>query len=168
MKIKVSAPASTASSTAYWISGLSSTGSISLATTLDAGRKRVPSPATGNTTLRSAAFIQAPSVLARDRHDFGGIRLVAPGKIRQQAGQAGAQGVFVVIAHGCRGLAQLRVEQLPRHATRLREEDLGVLGGLVILVVVEQFLEQFFAGAKAGVDDGDIALRSEERRVGKD
>ena len=44
-------PAATASSTAYWISGLSTTGSISFGFALVAGRKRVPRPATGNTAL---------------------------------------------------------------------------------------------------------------------
>ena len=42
-----SIPAARASSTAYWISGLSTTGSISLAVALVAGRNRVPRPATG-------------------------------------------------------------------------------------------------------------------------
>ena len=46
------APAASASSTAYWISGLSTTGSISLGLALVAGRKRVPRPATGNTAVR--------------------------------------------------------------------------------------------------------------------
>src|SRR5512139_644638 len=46
------APAARASSTAYWISGLSTTGSISLGLALVAGRKRVPRPATGNTAVR--------------------------------------------------------------------------------------------------------------------
>src|SRR6516162_1349935 len=46
------APATSASSTAYWMSGLSTTGSISLGLALVAGRKRVPRPATGNTAVR--------------------------------------------------------------------------------------------------------------------
>src|SRR5690349_2232250 len=50
---KCSIPAALASSTAYWISGLSTTGSISLGTALVAGRKRVPKPATGKTALRT-------------------------------------------------------------------------------------------------------------------
>jgi hypothetical protein len=41
-----------ASSTPYWITGLSTTGSISFGTALVAGRKRVPMPATGKTALR--------------------------------------------------------------------------------------------------------------------
>jgi len=41
-------------STAYWISGLSTTGSISFGLALVAGRNRVPRPATGNTAVRMA------------------------------------------------------------------------------------------------------------------
>src|SRR5829696_8539770 len=44
-------PAATASSTTYWIAGLSTTGSISLGVALVAGRNLVPSPATGITAL---------------------------------------------------------------------------------------------------------------------
>src|SRR5262245_34161116 len=44
-------PAATSSSTAYWIEGLSTTGSISLGWLLVAGRKRVPSPAAGITAF---------------------------------------------------------------------------------------------------------------------
>ena len=51
MKIMSVMPAAAASSTAYWISGLSTTGSISFGLALVAGRKRVPSPATGNTAF---------------------------------------------------------------------------------------------------------------------
>src|SRR5690349_24713150 len=50
------APAANASSTAYWISGLSTMGSISLGDALVAGRKRVPRPATGNTAVRMRAI----------------------------------------------------------------------------------------------------------------
>src|SRR5882672_273105 len=49
MKTRMRAPATSASSTAYWMSGLSTTGSISLGLALVAGRKRVPRPATGKT-----------------------------------------------------------------------------------------------------------------------
>src|SRR5580658_7585288 len=52
MKTNCSIPASRASSTAYWMTGLSTTGSISLGMALVAGRKRVPMPATGKTALR--------------------------------------------------------------------------------------------------------------------
>ena len=47
-----SMPEATASSTAYWMIGLSTSGSISFGCALVAGRKRVPRPAAGNTALR--------------------------------------------------------------------------------------------------------------------
>src|SRR5579864_2543009 len=52
-RITSSIPEATAPSTMYWITGLSTTGSISLGTALDAGRKRVPSPAAGMTAFRT-------------------------------------------------------------------------------------------------------------------
>src|SRR5262249_51410611 len=60
-----SIPAACASSTAYWISGLSTTGSISLGIALVAGRKRTPSPPTGNMALRTARTIVAPPFFER-------------------------------------------------------------------------------------------------------
>src|SRR5437588_12537355 len=44
-------PARTASSTTYWIAGLSTTGSISFGCALVAGRNLVPSPAAGMTAF---------------------------------------------------------------------------------------------------------------------
>src|SRR5687768_11677389 len=44
-------PAATASSTTYWIAGLSTTGSISFGCAFVAGRNRVPRPAAGMTAL---------------------------------------------------------------------------------------------------------------------
>src|SRR5580765_3531829 len=52
-----SQPAARASSTPYWMMGLSTNGSISLGCALVAGRKRVPRPAAGNTALRTFIFI---------------------------------------------------------------------------------------------------------------
>ena len=48
-----SMPERTASSTTYWMAGLSTTGSISFGCALVAGRNRVPSPAAGITALRT-------------------------------------------------------------------------------------------------------------------
>jgi len=45
-------PEATASSTTYWIAGVSTIGSISLGWDLAAGRNRVPNPAAGMTALR--------------------------------------------------------------------------------------------------------------------
>src|SRR5713226_6743829 len=47
-----SMPEATASSTPYWMMGLSTTGSISLGWALVAGRNRVPRPAAGKTAFR--------------------------------------------------------------------------------------------------------------------
>src|SRR4051794_30255698 len=56
-------PASRASSTAYWISGRSTTVIISLGMLLVAGSRRVPRPATGNTALRTGTGIYSPGGL---------------------------------------------------------------------------------------------------------
>ena len=47
-------PARTASSTTYWMAGLSTTGSISFGCALVAGRNRVPRPAAGMTAFVTA------------------------------------------------------------------------------------------------------------------
>src|SRR5215472_948029 len=62
---KCSMPASLASSTTYWIKGLSTMVSISLGIALVAGRTRVPRPATGKTALR--IFIGIGTVLRGDK-----------------------------------------------------------------------------------------------------
>src|SRR6478672_7865805 len=69
--ITCSMPAATASSTAYWMIGLSTSGSISLGCALVAGRKRVPQPAAGKTAFRtrkrtsSCVCWAVPAVYAR-------------------------------------------------------------------------------------------------------
>src|SRR5882724_3620841 len=62
MKIMSVMPAAAASSTAYWISGLSTIGSISFGLALVMGRKRVPRPATGNTAVLMALLDMADFV----------------------------------------------------------------------------------------------------------
>ena len=59
-----SMPAATASSTAYWITGLSTSGSISFGCALVAGRKRVPHPAAGNTAVRTRMVLDPTAVAA--------------------------------------------------------------------------------------------------------
>src|SRR5206468_3395546 len=66
MKIMSVMPAAAASSTAYWISGLSTIGSISFGLALVTGRNRLPRPATGNTTFVSL-FIRYPLLHCRSR-----------------------------------------------------------------------------------------------------
>ena len=57
-KTNSSMPDARASSTAYWMSGLSTTGSISLGRALVAGRNRVPRPPTGKIALRIGRVMQ--------------------------------------------------------------------------------------------------------------
>src|SRR4051794_35739364 len=52
-------PAATASSTTYWIAGLSTTGSISFGVAFVAGRNRVPRPAAGMTAFDTGALMSA-------------------------------------------------------------------------------------------------------------
>src|SRR5947207_11837217 len=54
-------PARTASSTTYWMAGLSRRGSISLGWALVAGRNLVPSPAAGMTALLTFTDVLATS-----------------------------------------------------------------------------------------------------------
>ena len=61
-----SSPAATASSTTYWMAGLSTTGSISLGVALVAGRNLVPRPAAGITALVTSLAVAA--VLAMPEH----------------------------------------------------------------------------------------------------
>src|SRR5919204_2268110 len=65
-KIMSVMPAAAASSNAYWMSGLSTTGIISFGLALVTGRKRLPKPATGNTAFLSLA-ITAPQDFAQLR-----------------------------------------------------------------------------------------------------
>src|SRR6266436_946030 len=57
-------PECLASSTPYWINGLSTSGSISLGIALVAGKNRVPSPAAGNTALRTFLIMPLPILAA--------------------------------------------------------------------------------------------------------
>src|ERR1700677_3820849 len=84
-KITLSIPEAMHSSTAYWISGLSTTGSISLGVAFVAGRNRVPRPAAGTTALVTAAVVAAPAstmrlsvVIARG---WGGPHVLSRGKM---------------------------------------------------------------------------------------
>src|SRR5712691_10023095 len=54
--ITCSIPLAIASSTPYWIVGLSTSGSISFGCALVTGRKRVPRPAAGKIALRTVMF----------------------------------------------------------------------------------------------------------------
>src|SRR5260370_2661027 len=70
MKMRSVMPAATASSTAYWMSGLSTIGSISLGEAFVAGRKRVPSPATGKTALVTLVMCAPSSLFSQHREEL--------------------------------------------------------------------------------------------------
>src|SRR5687768_5245139 len=88
MKMRRRAPAASASSTAYWMSGLSTIGSISLGLALVAGRNRVPRPATGKTATSTRLFFTTADMVApahfEGRNDttpgFAALQSEAPGK----------------------------------------------------------------------------------------
>src|SRR6478672_13979758 len=68
-------PEATASSTTYWIIGLSTSGSISFGCAFVAGRNRVPSPAAGKTALRAfmaSLYVRHPRGPVPAQEDEGG------------------------------------------------------------------------------------------------
>src|SRR5438477_164316 len=118
-------PAAVASSNAYWISGSSTTGSISLVMALVTCRKRVPSPATGRRRAGSRAgdillpvgvgaveigFDQASALLilgaafAQQVEEIGAAELLQPkpGKATAQH-RAGHPSAVVIEAHADEG-----------------------------------------------------------------
>ena len=64
-------PAATASSTTYWMAGLSTTGSISFGVDLVAGRNRVPSPAAGTTALVTVRRVGSGPVMSPHPNGHG-------------------------------------------------------------------------------------------------
>src|SRR6266536_5111865 len=80
-RMMLSTPAATASSTPYWMVGLSTSGSISFGCAFVAGRNRVPRPAAGNTAFRTvmvAPLWAAPSGRADDGPALAVERLLDP------------------------------------------------------------------------------------------
>src|SRR6059036_2603703 len=103
-----SRPARAASSTTYWIAGLSTTGSISFGVALVAGRNRVPRPAAGMTAFLTRWLM--PTTLTRPgltglRHH--GVRRHPPSVT--PAGLGGVEG-FIGRAHDGRGSVPVRRE----------------------------------------------------------
>src|ERR1700704_5331661 len=82
-----SRPDATASSTTYWMVGLSTSGSISLGWALVTGRKRVPRPAAGNTALRTGGTPISDNVSrGRVREGPGGDRGIGRARCRRVIG----------------------------------------------------------------------------------
>src|SRR6478609_2293623 len=119
MKIMSVIPAAAASSTAYWIKGLSTTGSISFGLALVAGRKRLPSPATGNTALVTLAnaidhFLQ--SVFVENRH------AELARAIELAAGVRAGNHIVGVLGHAAGDLAAQRFNRFLRLIARHRRQ----------------------------------------------
>src|SRR5574340_262755 len=122
-------PADTASSTAYWISGLSTTGIISLGLALVAGRKREPSPATGNTAFFTCTFMvlfrsvcaqQSAQLVLDDRG-----HAEFPGLVQLGAGFLACHYVVRLAQHRPANLAALRLDEIPRLVARERGQHAG-------------------------------------------
>src|SRR5689334_16075626 len=109
-------PAAAASSTAYWMSGLSTTGIISLGLALVTGRKRLPNPATGNTAFLSLG-ISAPQ-------NFAQLRLVdhryaeALGALELGPGLGAGDHVVGLLRHRHGHLVPARLQRLARFFAR--------------------------------------------------
>src|SRR5262249_29545057 len=119
MKIMSVMPAAAASSTAYWISGLSTTGSISLGLALVTGRNRLPSPATGNTALvtLSNAMGEFPELLLVDHRHF---QLLGPGELA--AGIVASDDVAGFLGYAAGDLAAATLDQVLRLVARERRQ----------------------------------------------
>src|SRR5207302_8785559 len=97
-----SIPEATASSTPYWMVGLSTSGSISFGCALVTGRKRVPNPAAGKTALRTGGTPTSQNV--------------SGGRVREGAGRpAGEAGTRR------RRLAPHEPRGRPRHLRHARD-----------------------------------------------
>src|SRR5262249_7621652 len=135
MKIMSVIPAAAASSTAYWISGLSTIGSISFGLALVAGRKRVPSPATGNTALVIFCIVDSsfcPRLrLGCGRKEAHEARLVENGdrelvRLRElAAGVCAGDNVVRLLRDAARGLAAGGLDQRLRIVARERRQGAG-------------------------------------------
>src|SRR5262245_58982115 len=132
-----SSPEETASSTTYWMIGLSTSGSISFGCALVAGRKRVPRPAAGNTALRTRGRTNSDRSTGYTRAPFTPMldpRFVAENKERvlealAQRGQSLEQGGGAERwpVDGERRKALQQVEEL-RHRQRKAGEESARLG----------------------------------------
>src|SRR5262249_40450116 len=129
-KMKCSIPACRASSTTCWISGRSTSVSISLGMALVAGRKRVPRPATGKMALRTAftwlcLLRELAGDCAENRHNMGAWSLTVRQSYMFPLGRRAA-----IKRSGVQGRTQM--------ATRLRSKATLAAGlfGVATLVAV--------------------------------
>src|SRR5215469_5511961 len=116
------APAASASSTAYWMSGLSTTGSISLGLALVTGRKRLPRPATGNTALVTLpdAMDQVLQLFFVQHWDAQ-----LSGAFQLAAGFGAGDDVIRFLRHAAGDLAPVSLDELRRLLSRHRRQRAG-------------------------------------------
>src|SRR5689334_21662551 len=123
-------PAAAASSTAYWISGLSTIGSISFGLALVTGRKRLPMPATGNTAFLSFAgmselFQQGEQLRPVDHLHAERARLV-----ELAARLVARHHVVRLLRYRARHLVPFRLDRRPRFLARHPRESTSQDEGL--------------------------------------
>src|SRR5262249_31967572 len=114
-----SMPAALASSTAYWIKGLSTTGSISLGMALVAGKNRTPRPPTGKIALRTVLTIMSCLGVARER------RCIATVASPLQRGAA--RGALARLPHA--GYKEANLNLVGSAAAKARTRELRPVGG---------------------------------------
>src|SRR5574340_257934 len=175
-----SQPEASASSTPYWMMGLSTRGSISLGCALVAGRNRVPSPAAGKTALRTRCFMlaldsrsAAPS-LRHYRQDYtGSSRLAAKDPLPRR---------HVILILGLEDivheLLRIAVDQREPRALHLHHDLVSLQEGMVVGVQAEPVLQRLVrrdglrllkAVAEASAEDlvgDDELVPAAERGVG--
>src|SRR4029077_1897568 len=94
-----SMPAALASSTAYWISGRSTIGSISFGMALVAGRKRAPRPPTGKMALRTGLNVMRDPSLTEVTFCHRGAVLDNRGRRRTDNCPSGPRGPSIPQKH---------------------------------------------------------------------
>src|SRR5438034_2955242 len=163
MKIMSVMPAAAASSTANWISGLSTIGSISFGLALVTGRKRLPRPATGKTALvilpdAMEHFLELFFVDHRHSQLAGAVELAA----RISAGHDVAR----LLRNTARDLPALLLDQLFRILARERRQRAGqdecLLGELACRFPLRRSFRPLYPGcAQLGNDLAIVRFREE-------
>src|SRR2546421_546057 len=141
-------PAAAASSSAYWMSGLSTTGIISFGLALVTGRKRLPKPATGNTAFLSLA-ISAPQDLPQlrfiDHRHAEALRLFELG-----SGLGARDHIVGLLRHRRGHLVPARLERLARFLVSHELRPIGAEESLHRAEMAGQELRDLFADPRHG------------------
>src|SRR5258706_5605162 len=159
-------PAAAASSTAYWISGLSTIGSISFGLALVTGRKRLPSPATGNTAFRSFTPMGSEVFQLCDELFFFENRdTERAGLVELGSGVFAGDHVIRFLRHRAGHLVPLRFDRRTRLVAAHPRESTSQDEGLGCAVVTSRGRFAFrpgHAGLEQRLDDAPVVLLVEE------